>query len=1584
MVASTDTGTSNTDNTTYDTTPDFTGTCTDGDIVTLYIDSIAITPTQVCSSGVYNITPATAISTGTHSITSRFSDTAGNITAASPILNFVIDTTAPVTPIAPDITTTTDSGASNGDNITNDTTPDFTGTCSNDDIVTIYVNSNPIAPTQVCSGGVYTITPATALVSGNYTITTVFTDGGGNESAQSPALAITVDTNPLSLQVDKSLTQLTPTAGQPIKFVVQFSEPIDAASFATSDITLTASLGGGGVIQSITQISSTVFEVTVGNLINLYPVNNIVSISIAADTVTDIAGNLNSTSVNGPNPNVTFLVPPPSVNPLIANNATPTLTGQCANNNTITVALTPTVSGSPFTITCSNDNGNASTWSYTLPSAIAQGVYDVKITDETLVIDNNVANQTGSLIIDTLAPAVTIEQKSSQADPTNTMPAVFTVVFSNPIVPSTFVPSTVVLGGTAPGKVITGITQTAPNDGTTFELTVTATGPGTIIATIPASSSGYTASDFATTFGDPTALTIDSSNNIYVGAEGANRVEKITPTGSVSNYGNTTGVNINEVVFDNLGNLYAIANGSGTVEKITSTGVVTTLPGLAAGANQSVFDPITGNIYSSSIFNNKIRVHDSAGTLTLIGSTGLQTEGIVLGLDGNLYTADRGSDTITKTTKAGVSTTFATLPAGSAPYGLTMDSAGNFYTANSGNDTVSKISSTGSVSTLGTTGSSPVSLVVDSVGNIYTANRYSSNVTKITPTGTSSTIASTGTRPMNIIMDSYGNLFTANQLSKNITKISVPSAFAISDAAGNGNTTSTSVDNVITYDNFAPTTPTVNSQITNDNTPTITGNCETGTTINVQVSGQTLNTSCTSGAYSVNVPTSLTDGTYDVVITSTDSAGNSSVDSTINELVIDTAAPSTPISPDMLATTDSGASNTDNNTNDNTPTFTGNCTPNQTITLYLNGTVIGSQVCPANETYSITPTTVIVDGLHNITVTATDLAQNISQASPVLSITIDTTTPTTLTAPTITTPLNDNTPTLTGTCTNGDTITVYEGNDPITPTAVCTFGTYSITLTTPLTDGSHSFTTTATDPAGNNSLQSMPVLLVVDTIAPDAPVSTPTVAALSNINTPTITGTCNPGNTVTAYVDETAILPTQVCTSGGTYNIVPISPIPDDEHLVTITETDPAGNQSQQSPSTAFEIDTNAPIAPTIIPPTSPSNDNTPAISGTGEAGATISVTIQPTGEILTTIVQSDGTWNVTPNNPIPDGQFSIEAKQTDPAGNVSSLISNNDGVTDTTAPIEPIITGPTDGAALTIDTPTFTGTGEANAIVTITDELDTVVCTTVVDNTGNWACTPTSGLGEGERKYTVTLRDEAGNNAPVTNSPTSIVLNISSDGADTSEENAGPNNGDANGDGIQDSKQQNVAAKPNGITEGYATIVVDESTGCGQIKDYNFKFEIELESSDLLFEFPIGLFGFKFKCAAPGATANVKIILDKKYDTSNWQYRKYTNGTYRDITDFVTFNTETIGGVEVTTINFSAQDGGPLDDDGVANGEFVDPNGPAITVLTNPISPVIDTITNLIRTGGSSENSPILICLLMIIAGVSVSYTTSKRNKTN
>ena len=90
-----------------------------------------------------------------------------------------------------------------------------------------------------------------------------------------------------------------------------------------------------------------------------------------------------------------------------------------------------------------------------------------------------------SVTYDGSKPSVTIEQAAAQVDPANASPALFTVVFDEPIHDATFTNADVSVGGTATTGLVT-VTEVAPNDDTTFEVSVVVTGDGTVVPTIPA------------------------------------------------------------------------------------------------------------------------------------------------------------------------------------------------------------------------------------------------------------------------------------------------------------------------------------------------------------------------------------------------------------------------------------------------------------------------------------------------------------------------------------------------------------------------------------------------------------------------------------------------------------------------------------------------------------------------------------------------------------------------------------------------------------------------------------------------------------------------------------------------------------------------------------------------------------------------------------------------------------------------------------------------------------------------------------------------------------------------------------------
>ncbi|MDP3057336.1 MAG: Ig-like domain-containing protein [bacterium] len=147
----------------------------------------------------------------------------------------------------------------------------------------------------------------------------------------------------------------------------------------------------------------------------------------------------------------------------------------------------------------------------------------------------------------------------------------------------------------------------------------------------------------------------------------------------------------------------------------------------------------------------------------------------------------------------------------------------------------------------------------------------------------------------------------------------------------------------------------------------------------------------TAGSYSFTIITDElgADGVKLLTARLTDVAGNVGLWSASLVLTLDTGIPSVPSAPDLDAASDLGLSDTDNITNDNTPSFNGTAEAGSTVKLYDGATEIGNGTATGGGAWSII-STLLVDGAHTITATATDAAGNTSGASESLSVTIDT------------------------------------------------------------------------------------------------------------------------------------------------------------------------------------------------------------------------------------------------------------------------------------------------------------------------------------------------------------------------------------------------------------------------------------------------------------------------------------------------------------------------------------------------------------------------------------------------------------------
>jgi hypothetical protein len=387
--------------------------------------------------------------------------------------------------------------------------------------------------------------------------------------------------------------------------------------------------------------------------------------------------------------------------------------------------------------------------------------------------------------------------------------------------------------------------------------------------------------------------------------------------------------------------------------------------------------------------------------------------------------------------------------------------------------------------------------------------------------------------------------------------------------------------------------------VTNVVQPTVTGTGEAGDTVTLFDNGAAIGSGIvgSNGNWTVTAGTTLPDGVQTITATETDIAGNTSTPSPALTVTIETSAP--PPSAPRLATGGvlSGTP---------TPTFVGTGEAGDTVTLYDGSTAVGTGTVNQSGSWTITASP-LATGSNVMTATETDVAGNVSAASPSLTITIQGSAPAppalqlqgggTVTA--------DPTPTFVGTGAAGDTVTLYDGSTAVGAGTVNQSGSWTITAD-PLPNGSNVMTATETDAAGNVSAASPGLTITVQSSVP-AP-SAPQLqggGTLTADPTPSFAGTGAAGDTVTLYDDGTAV-GTGTVNAGGSWTIA-ASPLPNGANVLTATETDGSGNSS--GASAGLDLTVLGPILSgsygTTIPLLYQGTQNSTTITATGVIAAT-------------------------------------------------------------------------------------------------------------------------------------------------------------------------------------------------------------------------------------------------------------------------------------------------------------------------------------------------------------------------------------------
>ncbi|MBI6546423.1 MAG: SMP-30/gluconolactonase/LRE family protein, partial [Cyanobacteria bacterium NC_groundwater_1444_Ag_S-0.65um_54_12] len=316
----------------------------------------------------------------------------------------------------------------------------------------------------------------------------------------------------------------------------------------------------------------------------------------------------------------------------------------------------------------------------------------------------------------------------------------------------------------------------------------------------------------------PERLTVDNAGNIYVTANGADSVYRITPGGTITvmagngfwgysgDGGPATSAKLDGpigITLDTIGNLYIADAGNKRIRRVDTSGIITTVAG-----NGSFGYAGDGGPATSANFRNPNDVAiDGAG---------------------NLYIADTGNHRVRKVASNGIITTVAgngtaafagdNGPATGAslnnPRDVLLDASGNLYIADSGNNRIRKVASNGTITTVAGNGTaafagdngpatgasinSPRGMALDASGNLYIADASNHRIRKVDTSGTITTMgsgwgfsgdggpvsAAKMKSPRGVAFDGAGNLYINDTNNNRIRQVNLASNIAT--IAGNG------------------------------------------------------------------------------------------------------------------------------------------------------------------------------------------------------------------------------------------------------------------------------------------------------------------------------------------------------------------------------------------------------------------------------------------------------------------------------------------------------------------------------------------------------------------------------------------------------------------------------------------------------------------------------------------------------------------------------------------------------------------------------------------------------------------------------
>ncbi|EAQ4387395.1 Ig-like domain repeat protein [Salmonella enterica] len=523
-------------------------------------------------------------------------------------------------------------------------------------------------------------------------------------------------------------------------------------------------------------------------------------------------------------------------------------------------------------------------------------------------------------------------------------------------------------------------------------------------------------------------------------------------------------------------------------------------------------------------------------------------------------------------------------------------------------------------------------------------------------------------------------------------------------------------------------------------------------------------------------PTDLVENTYTLTVKATDVAGNTATE-TLN-FIIDTTLSTPTITLDSAD--DSGTAN-DNKTNVKTPGFIiGGIDSDVTqvvVQVMRDGHSEEVELTQTNGQWRFVPGSAWTDGDYTLTVTVKDEAGNIRHSAP-LTVTIDTqitidhielVNDSGIPDDNLTNNVRPHFQVTVPTDVNVVRLSIDGGKTWFNATQSATPGVWDYTWLADVGEGKHTLTVEATDKAGNKTTQQLD--FIIDTL-----LSEPTIVLdstddsgtkgdnLTNVNKPTfLLGNIDAdARYVTVEVQHggTKEVLTATKDATGNWSVTPTGTWADGDYTLTVRVEDEAGNE-KHSASLTVTVDTQITIDVIELV-----NDNgIPGDNMTNDAHPQFRVTVP--GDVNEVSLSIDGgvtwvkatqsatlgVWNYTWPGTVPDGDYTLNVKATDNAGN--TVTETLHFTIDTTLSVPVIVLNSADDTGVQGDNmtnstqPTFALQHIDDDAVRVTVSVEHGGVTTTFDATkgvGGWSFTPTGAWADGDYTLSVSVEDKAGN----------------------------------------------------------------------------------------------------------------------------------------------------------------------------------------------------------------------------------------------